>query len=64
VFEEISAHRGTRRYESRLRVTFTLTMTGANAFHGPAEASYYAPDGTQLHDQTHQATFIGTRVLL
>src|SRR5579871_1253383 len=62
VFEEISADRDTHQCMNRLRVSFTLTLEGANAFRGPAEATYYAPDGTRLQDQTHQATLIGIRI--
>ncbi|HLV97291.1 MAG TPA: hypothetical protein VKT82_01320 [Ktedonobacterales bacterium] len=62
VFEEINADRDTHQCVSGLRVTFTLTLDGANAFRGPAEATYYAPDGSRLHDQTHQATLIGIRI--
>ena len=57
------ADRETHQCVDRLRVTFTLTLDGANAFAGPAEATYYAPDGTKLQDQTHQATLIGIRIL-
>src|SRR5215831_3888576 len=62
VFEEITADRDTHQPVSRLRVTFTLNLDGANVFRGPAEATYYAPDGTPLQDQTHQARLIGIRI--
>ena len=63
VFEEIMADRSTHQDMGRLRVTFTLTLDGADVFRGPAEATYYASDGTKLQDQAHQATLIGIRIL-
>src|ERR1051326_2261979 len=63
VFEEIMADRDTHQVMGRLRVTFTLTLDGADAFRGPAEATSYAPDGTRLQNRTHQATLIGIRIL-
>lgn len=62
-FEEVTADRATGQYVSRLRVTLTLTMEGANAFSGPAEATYYRPDGTRENDQPYPATLTGTRIL-
>ena len=63
VFEEIMADRETHQDAGRLRVAFTLTLDGTDKFRGPAEATYYAPDGTKLQDQVHQATLIGIRIL-
>ena len=63
VFEEIMADRETHQCAHRLRVTFLLTLDGANAFCGPAEATSYAPDGTKLQNRAHQATLIGIRIL-
>ncbi len=57
------ANRETHQCVERLRVTFTLTLEGGNAFHGPAEATSYAPDGTKLQNRTDQATLIGIRIL-
>jgi hypothetical protein len=62
VFEEINADRATGAYISRLRVTYRLSLNGAAAFTGRAEASYYAPGGTELHDQAHQAQLSGARI--
>lgn len=62
VFEEITADRAAHQYVSRLRVTFRLSLDGANIFTGPAQATYYAPDGTRLQDQAHQARLIGIRI--
>jgi len=61
-FEEINADRASGHYVSRLLVTFTLTMQGANAFTGPAEATYFAPDGTKQNAQPYPAILIGTRI--
>jgi hypothetical protein len=43
-------------------VTFTLTMRGANVFTGPAEATYYTPDGMKQNVQPYPATLTGTRI--
>jgi hypothetical protein len=61
-FEEINAERSTGHYASRLTVTFTLTMQGTNAFSGPAQATYYSPDGTKQNNQPYPATLTGTRI--
>ncbi|HLV99107.1 MAG TPA: hypothetical protein VKT82_10570 [Ktedonobacterales bacterium] len=62
VFEEINADRSTGHYTSQLTVTFQLFMQGANAFSGPAEATYYNPDGTKQNDQPYPATLTGVRI--
>lgn len=64
VFEEITADRTSHQEVARLRVTFTLRIEGANAFTGPAEATYYTPDGSKQNDQPELATLRGTRILL
>lgn len=61
-FEEVLVDRATHQYVGRLRVAFRLSLEDADAFTGPAEATYYAPDGTQLQDQAHQATLTGRRI--
>lgn len=63
VFEEIAADRASHQYVHQLRVTFTLTLEGAHAFTGPAEATYSTAQGTKQHE-THPAKLIGTRILL
>ncbi len=62
-FQEINADRASAHYASRLVVTFTLTMTGANTFSGPAEATYYAPSGVKQNDQPYPALLTGQRIL-
>ncbi len=61
-FEEINADRASGHYASLLEVTFTLTMRGANVFTGPAEATYYTPDGMKQNVQPYPATLTGTRI--
>jgi hypothetical protein len=62
-FQEINADRASAHYASRLVVAFTLTMTGANAFSGSAEATYYTPDGVKQNDQPYPAMLTGQRIL-
>jgi hypothetical protein len=62
-FQEINADRASAHYASRLVVTFTLTMTGADTFSGPAEAIYYTPDGVKQNDQPYPAMLTGQRIL-
>jgi len=62
IFEEINAERTSGHYANRLVVTFTLTMQGTNAFRGPAQATYYSPQGVKQNDQPYPATLIGTRI--
>lgn len=61
-FEEINADRTTNAYVSYLIVTFTITISG-NTFTGPANATYYNPDGT-LQQGPYPATLNGTRLTL
>jgi hypothetical protein len=61
-FEEINADRASGHYASRLVVTFTLMMQGANAFTAPAGATYYAPDGSRQNAQPYPAMLTGTRI--
>lgn len=61
-FEEINADRDTHQFVSTLIVTFTITVTG-NTFTGPAEATYYNPDGT-LQMGPFPATLNGTLLTL
>ena len=62
VFEEIMADRDTHQCVQRLRVTFTLTLDGANAFRGPAEATSM-PRMEPASGPDNQASLIGTRIL-
>jgi hypothetical protein len=62
-FQEINADRASAHYASRLVVTFTLTMTRADTFSGPAEATYYAPDGVKQNAQPYPAMLTGQRIL-
>lgn len=62
-FQEINADRASAHYASRLVVTFTLTMTGTNTFSGPAEATYFTPDGDKQNDQPYPAMLTGQRIL-
>src|SRR6266516_2919453 len=61
-FEEINADRTTNQFVSTLIVTFTITVTG-NTFTGPAEATYFNPDGT-TQAGPFPATLNGTRIQL
>jgi len=61
-FEEINADRTTNAFVSTLIVTFTITISG-NTFTGPANATYYNPDGT-LQQGPFPATLNGTRLTL
>jgi hypothetical protein len=61
-FEEINADRTTNAFVSTLIVTYTITVNG-NTFTGPAQASYYNPDGT-LQAGPFPATLNGTRITL
>ena len=61
-FEEINADRTTNAFVSTLIVTFTITVTG-DTFTGPAQATYYNPDGT-LQQGPYPATLNGTRITL
>jgi len=61
-FEEINADRDTHQFVNTLIVTFTLTVTG-DTFTGPAEATYFNPDGTKQMGP-FPATLNGTRITL
>jgi hypothetical protein len=61
-FEEINADRTTHAFVSTLIVTFQITVKG-NTFTGPAEATYYNPDGT-VQAGPFPATLNGTRIQL
>jgi len=61
-FEEINADRTTNQFVSTLIVTFTITVTG-DTFTGPAQATYYNPDGT-TQAGPFPATLNGTRIQL
>ncbi len=61
-FEEINANRTTNAFVSTLIVTYTITVTG-NTFTGPAQATYYNPDGT-VQAGPFPATLNGTRIQL
>ena len=61
-FVEINADRTTNQYVSKLVVTFTVTVNG-NTFTGPAEATYYNPDGS-LQAGPFPATLNGTKITL
>ena len=61
-FEEVNADRDTHQFVSTLIVTFTITVSG-NTFTGPAEATYYNPDGT-LQAGPFPATLNGTLLTL
>ena len=61
-FEEINADRTTNEFVSTLIVTYTITVNG-NTFTGPAEATYYNPDGT-VQAGPYPATLNGTRIQL
>jgi hypothetical protein len=61
-FEEINANRTTNAFVSTLIVTYTITVNG-NTFTGPAQATYYNPDGT-LQAGPFPATLNGTRIQL
>jgi hypothetical protein len=61
-FEEINADRTTHQFVSTLIVTFTLTVTG-DTFTGPAQATYFNPDGT-TQAGPFSATLNGTRIQL
>ena len=61
-FEEINASRTTNAFVSTLIVTFTITVNGST-FTGPAEATYYNPDGT-VQAGPFPATLNGTRIQL
>ncbi len=61
-FEEINADRTTNAFVSTLIVTYTITVTG-DTFTGPAQATYYNPDGT-LQAGPFPATLNGTRIQL
>jgi hypothetical protein len=61
-FEEINADRTTHAFVSTLIVTYTITVRG-DTFTGPAQATYYNPDGT-LQAGPFPATLNGTRIQL
>lgn len=61
-FEEINADRTTNAFVSTLIVTYTITVN-ENTFTGPAQATYYNPDGT-LQAGPFPATLNGTRITL
>lgn len=61
-FVEINADRATAQYVSKLVVTYQVTVKG-NSFSGPAEATYYNPDGS-VQAGPYPATLNGTRVTL
>lgn len=61
-FVEVNADRTTNQYVSKLIVTYTITVTG-NTFTGPAQATYYNPDGT-LQAGPFPATLNGTKITL
>lgn len=61
-FVEINASRTTNQYVSKLVVTYTITVTG-NTFTGPAQATYYNPDGT-VQAGPFPATLNGTKITL
>jgi hypothetical protein len=61
-FEEINADRVTHAFVSTLIVTFTITVSG-DTFTGPAQATYYNPDGT-FQAGPFPATLNGTRITL
>jgi hypothetical protein len=61
-FVEINADRATNQFVSKLVVTFSLRVTG-NTFTGPAQATYYNPDGT-LQQGPFPATLKGSRIPL
>jgi len=61
-FEEINADRDTHKFVSTLIVTFTITVNG-DTFTGPAEATYYNPDGT-FQAGPFPATLNGKRIQL
>ena len=48
---------------TRGQPNFEKRMQGANAFTGPAEATYNTPDGTKQNDLPYPATLSGTRIL-
>lgn len=61
-FVEINADRTTNQFVSKLVVTYTVRVTG-NSFTGPAEATYYNPDGS-LQAGPFPATLNGSRITL
>ena len=61
-FEEINADRTTHVYISKLRVEFTITLSG-NSFIGLAQAIYYNPDET-VQSGPYPATLHGSRIQL
>jgi hypothetical protein len=61
-FEEINADRTTHAFVSTLIVTYTITVH-RNTFTGPAQATYYNPDGT-IQAGPFPATLNGTRIQL
>lgn len=61
-FEEINADRTTHAFVSTLVVTFQVTVKG-DTFTGPAEATYYNPDGT-VQAGPFPATLNGQRIQL
>ena len=61
-FEEINADRTTHAFVSTLIVTYTITVNG-NTFTGPAQATYYNPDGT-VQAGPFPATLNGTLIQL
>ncbi len=61
-FEEINADRTTHAFVSTLIVTYTITVTG-DTFTGPAQATYFNPDGT-TQAGPFPATLNGTRIQL
>src|SRR5437588_4191641 len=61
-FEEINADRTSGAFVSTLIVTYTITVNG-NTFTGPAQATYYNPDGT-IQAGPFPATLNGRRIQL
>jgi len=61
-FEEINADRTSHAFVSTLIVTFTITVNG-DTFTGPAQATYYNPDGT-FQAGPFPATLNGTLIQL
>src|ERR1051326_624935 len=60
-FVEVNADPTTQQHTSNLVVTFTATLTSANAFTAPAQVNLYAPDGTLIQN-LGTATLFGQRI--
>jgi len=60
---EVNADPTTQQHTSNLVVTFTATMTNANAFTAPAQVNLYAPDGTLIQN-LGSATLYAQRILV